>query len=78
MDDEGKLFLFLSESGKTLGKAYSNGCVGTSEQDAWRLYFYAPIGTKVVIRYDRLVINSTGDSTLLPHIYDKNNFKLRN
>jgi L,D-transpeptidase ErfK/SrfK len=63
---------------ETLGKAYSNGCVGTSEQDAWRLYFYAPIGTKVVIRYDRLVINSTGDSTLLPHIYDKNNFKLRN
>jgi L,D-transpeptidase ErfK/SrfK len=63
---------------ETLGKAYSNGCVGTSEQDAWRLYFYAPIGTKVVIRYDRLVINSTGDTTLLPHIYDKKNFKLRN
>ena len=37
---------------ETLGKAYSNGCIGTSEGDAWRIYFHAPISTKVNIRYD--------------------------
>ena len=37
---------------KTLGKAYSNGCIGTSEADAWRLYYHAPVGTKIKIRYD--------------------------
>ncbi|MGB3151034.1 MAG: L,D-transpeptidase, partial [Maribacter sp.] len=36
----------------TLGKAYSNGCIGTTEADAWVIYYYAPLGTKVKIRYD--------------------------
>ena len=37
---------------KTLEKAYSNGCIGTKEADAWVIYYYAPLGTKVKIRYD--------------------------
>ena len=37
---------------ETLGKAYSNGCIGTAEADAWVIYYYAPLGTKVKIRYD--------------------------
>tara|TARA_R110002074_G_scaffold349981_2_gene520755 strand:- start:25466 stop:26410 length:945 start_codon:yes stop_codon:yes gene_type:complete len=36
----------------TLGKAYSNGCVGVGEADAWTIYYYAPLGTKLRIRYD--------------------------
>jgi len=37
---------------RTLGKAYSNGCIGIGEGDAWRVYYYAPLGTKLKIRYD--------------------------
>lgn len=55
----------------TLGKAYSNGCVGTNEADAWVIYYYAPIGTKVHIRYDLNVVDKAGDSILLKDIYDK-------
>lgn len=36
----------------TLEKAYSNGCIGTKEADAWLIYYYAPLGTKIRIRYD--------------------------
>ena len=36
----------------TLGKAYSNGCIGVGEADAWMIYYYAPLGTKLRIRYD--------------------------
>ncbi len=37
---------------ETLEKAYSNGCIGTNEADAWVIYYHAPLGTKVKIRYD--------------------------
>ena len=37
---------------ETLKKAYSNGCIGTKEADAWVIYYYAPLGTTVKIRYD--------------------------
>ncbi|MFV1450865.1 L,D-transpeptidase [Maribacter sp. HS] len=37
---------------KTLGKADSNGCIGLGEADSWRVYYYAPLGTKLRIRYD--------------------------
>ena len=37
---------------ETLGKAYSNGCIGTREADAWIIYYHAPLGTRVKIRYD--------------------------
>ncbi|MCB0534047.1 MAG: L,D-transpeptidase [Lewinellaceae bacterium] len=54
---------------ETLGKAYSNGCIGCTEGEAWRLYYHAPEGTKVVIRYDLLLIDPVGDTTRLPDIY---------
>ncbi|MBK7870538.1 MAG: L,D-transpeptidase [Saprospiraceae bacterium] len=54
---------------KTLGRAYSNGCIGTREGDMWQIYYYAPIGTKVVFRYDLNIINEEGDTIRLKDIY---------
>ena len=54
---------------KTLGKAYSHGCVGLTEADAWKVYYNAPIGTKVIFRYDLQVLNEKGDTILLQDIY---------
>jgi hypothetical protein len=54
---------------ETLGKAYSNGCIGLGEADAWRFYYYAPLGTTTVFRYDLEVIGASGDTLLLPDIY---------
>jgi L,D-transpeptidase ErfK/SrfK len=56
---------------ETLGRAYSNGCIGTSEADAWRLYYYAPLGTRMVIRYDLEVVNEEGDTLQLRDIYGR-------
>jgi L,D-transpeptidase ErfK/SrfK len=56
---------------KTLGKAYSNGCIGMREADSWRVYYHAPIGTQVVFRYDLLVIGPEGDMVRLKDIYRK-------
>jgi L,D-transpeptidase ErfK/SrfK len=56
----------------TLNKAYSNGCIGTKEGDAWVIYYYAPIGTKVCIRYDLEVTNEHGEILILKDIYNKN------
>lgn len=53
----------------TLGKAYSNGCIGVSEYAAWYLYYYAPVGTSIRIRYDLNVLSPQGDSLSLPDIY---------
>lgn len=53
----------------TLGKAYSNGCVGTGEGDAWRIYYQAPIGTKVRFRYDLEITTGQGDTLRLEDIY---------
>lgn len=52
---------------KTLEKAYSNGCIGTKEADGWVIYYYAPLGTPISIRYDLYLEN--GD--ILPDIYNK-------
>ena len=54
----------------TLEKAYSNGCIGTKEADAWIIYYYAPIGTKIRIRYDINVKDSTGKNIVLKDIYN--------
>lgn len=54
---------------ETLGKAYSNGCIGMKEGDMWRLYYHAPVGTTVVVRYDLQGIDEKGDSILLKNIY---------
>ncbi|WP_299336393.1 L,D-transpeptidase [uncultured Psychroserpens sp.] len=55
----------------SLGKASSNGCIGTKEADAWVIYYYAPVGTKIKIRYNLNVVNKDGDSTVLKDIYRK-------
>ncbi len=54
---------------KTLGKAYSNGCIGTKEADAWIIYYYAPIGTKINIRYDLNVKDRLDNTITLKDIY---------
>jgi lipoprotein-anchoring transpeptidase ErfK/SrfK len=54
---------------KTLGKAYSNGCIGTAEADMWYIYYYAPLGTRVVIRYDLQADDDNGDVLFLKDIY---------
>ena len=54
----------------TLGKPYSNGCIGVKESDIWRIYYYAPIGTKVTMRYDLSVKSESGDTMVtLKDIY---------
>lgn len=53
----------------TLGKAYSHGCIGTRETDAWRIFFHTRIGTPVRIRYDLEVVNEDGDTLHLEDIY---------
>ncbi|BFP41708.1 hypothetical protein FGF1_25530 [Flavobacteriaceae bacterium GF1] len=53
----------------TLGKAYSNGCIGTREGDAWIIYYHAPIGTKVHIRYDLIIWDEKGNEITLKDIY---------
>lgn len=59
----------------TLGKAYSNGCIGTKEGDAWLIYYYAPINTKVFIRYDLSAINNQADTIKFKNIYG---YKIKN
>ncbi len=54
---------------KTLGKPASNGCIGLKEADAWRVYYYAPVGTQVVVRYDLLEINEKGDTLRYEDVY---------
>lgn len=53
----------------SLGKASSNGCIGCSEADAWRLYYHAPLGTRISIRYDLEVPLPDGDTLQLQDIY---------
>ena len=54
---------------KTLGKPASHGCIGLKEGDAWRVYYHAPLGTRVVIRYDLTEIAPTGDTLRYNDIY---------
>jgi L,D-transpeptidase ErfK/SrfK len=54
---------------ETLGKAYSNGCIGTGESDAWVLYYYAPIGTIIDIRYDLIITDKNNKNVSLKDIY---------
>lgn len=56
---------------KSLGKAYSNGCIGTSEADAWIIYYYAPLETMVHIGYNLHVMDSDGKEFLLEDIYKR-------
>lgn len=54
---------------ETLGKPYSNGCIGTSEADAWIIYYYAPLNTPIQIRYDLNVLDENGETQRLKDIY---------
>lgn len=54
---------------ETLGKAYSNGCIGVREADAWVIYYHAPIGTPINIRYDLKVKDEKGNEKVLRDIY---------
>jgi hypothetical protein len=54
---------------KSLGKAFSNGCIGTREGDMWRIYYHAPIGTRVQIRYDLDVKDEHGKLVRLKDVY---------
>lgn len=56
---------------KSLGKAYSNGCIGTREADAWIIYYHAPVGTPITIRYDLNITNENGEGKLLQDIYNR-------
>jgi L,D-transpeptidase ErfK/SrfK len=55
----------------SLGKAYSNGCIGTGEASMWRIYYYAPVGTKVRISYHLNSVDSAGAAIRLADIYGK-------
>lgn len=57
---------------KSLGKAYSNGCIGTREADAWYIYYHAPLGTAIRIRYDLQINNDDGEPIILKDIYGVN------
>ena len=54
---------------ETLEKAYSNGCIGTREADAWIIYYYASIGTTIEIRYDLKMKSEDGKAYELKNIY---------
>jgi len=54
---------------ETLGKASSNGCIGTRESDAWIIYYYAPLETAITIRYNLEFTNGKGDQVKLTNIY---------
>ena len=54
---------------KTLGKTYSNGCIGTRESDAWIIYYHAPINTRIKIRYDLNTKDSLGRVIAFKDIY---------
>lgn len=58
-----------TSNANTLGKAYSNGCIGTGEGDAWIIYYHAPVGTQVRFRYDVEVPDAQGDTLRLKDIY---------
>ncbi|TLP81810.1 L,D-transpeptidase [Maribacter sp. ACAM166] len=61
---------------KSLQKPYSNGCIGTSEAAAWVIYYHAPIGTKVNIRYDLKVQDSLENEMILEDIYKNTRLKI--
>lgn len=53
----------------TLEKTASNGCIGLRESDAWITYYYAPMGTKVVIKYELEGKNEQGETVQFEDIY---------
>lgn len=56
---------------ETLGKAVSNGCIGTRESDAWYIYYHAPPGTPIKIQYLLERITPEGDTLQFKDIYNR-------
>ncbi|PXX31366.1 L,D-transpeptidase [Arenibacter sp. ARW7G5Y1] len=54
---------------ETLGRAYSNGCIGVAESDAWIIYYHAPLNTPIQIRYDLTILDDKGEKRELEDIY---------
>lgn len=54
---------------ETLGKAVSNGCIGLREADAWIVYYYAPLGTRVHFKYELEGKNEKGETIKFENIY---------
>lgn len=54
---------------ETLEKASSNGCIGLRESDAWIVYYYAPLGTKVIFKYELEGRNEEGENVQFKNIY---------
>ncbi|WP_340202036.1 L,D-transpeptidase [Ascidiimonas sp. W6] len=54
---------------ETLGSAYSNGCIGTKECDAWIIYYYAPVSTPINIKYELIVKGIDNKKLQLEDIY---------
>jgi L,D-transpeptidase catalytic domain len=54
---------------KSLGKAFSNGCMGAGEGDIWQIFFYAPVGTRMQVRYDLDVVDEQGNPIRLADVY---------
>lgn len=53
----------------TLERASSNGCIGLRESHAWIVYYYAPLGTKLVSKYELQGTNDEGESVTFKDIY---------
>ena len=62
---------------ETLGKAYSNGCMGTNEFDIWYIYYYSPPGVNVEIIYDLNPLGTEDTSDDLKDIYKEKEHKFR-
>jgi L,D-transpeptidase catalytic domain len=56
---------------QSLGKAYSHGCIGMTEANAWTIYYSAPLRTKVIYRYDLKIRDIHGDTVRLKDIYHR-------
>ncbi|MCO6490654.1 MAG: L,D-transpeptidase [Phaeodactylibacter sp.] len=54
---------------RTLNKAYSNGCIGVKEADAWYIYYFAPTGTRAHFHYSLQVVGPDGETVMLKDIY---------
>ncbi len=54
---------------QTLNKAYSNGCIGTREGDIWRIYYHAPIGTAIFLRYHLFAPDEKGNWIQFKDVY---------
>lgn len=53
----------------SIGGYYSNGCIRLNEEDVEQLYPKVEIGTKVEIYYNRLVIETMDDGTVVYYVY---------